>query len=962
MNSKLFQIGSHRFAGMIQVFLITLISIAPILSFGQTGTISGKIIDNATGTGLPGASVVIDGTTQGSMTDIDGNFRISAVTPGTYKIRISYVGYVAEAIENVVVVSGSDKVISLKLKENINQLQGADVVAQRSTHTDNAVLMEMRQSEQVVSGVSSQQISKSQDRTAGDVIKRIPGVTMSETGFVNIRGLAERYNTIMLNGVLAPSMEADKKAFALDVIPSGMLDRLLIYKTGAPELPGEFAGGVIKIVTRNVSEENQFNMSYTTGYRDNTTFSDFYQAPKGGTDWLGTDDGTRSLPGDFPESLYDVQSSAELAELGRMLPNAWTAARIKAMPDQRFSVSSIQNIKLGKVKASNITSLNYGLTYETLSAENNGFNAYDVINQRSDTIYSYTDNMYKENVRLSVIHNWSFLVSPKSKIEFRNFFNQQGSNQSIIRSGANYEEGSLVKAYAYRYQERSIYSGQLTGTHDVFADRSKIDWTLGYSYAHSAEPDFRRLRTKKDLNAVSDSIPYQVIIAPSASTLDAGRFYSDLIENTGTAALNFEHSLRPRSEQFIPKFRAGFYVESKQREFSARWMSYKQARLGSFDNTLLYQPLDQIFSSQNINDSTGFKLEEGTNPSDKYDAYNFLGAGYVGLTWPFNDKVNVSGGVRVEYNRQQLESRDYTDKKISVDNPILSILPSVNASYNFTPKSLVRVAYAMTVNRPEFRELAPFAYYDFTFNNVLIGNEDLETPSIHNFDARWELYPTSSEMITLGVFYKHFSNPIEMFFVPGSGSGGTRNFTYGNAESASSAGVELEIRKYFNSLFDTTGKVQSAFIRKFVSRTGVIFNGALIESEVSLGDKAVGQNENRPMMGQSPFIVNAGLFYTHQESKLQVSALYNIIGKRIFAVGTYGTPDIYYMPRNSVDITVSKGFGKYFEIKAGVQDLLAQDETFRQDSNENGKVDAADETAFRIRKGAYYTIGFGIKL
>ncbi len=927
----------------------------------QTAQVSGKVIDAELGMSLPGASVVIDGTTHGTITDIDGNYSITQVTPGTIKIKVTYVGYLPELSESFILGAGQQKVISFSLKENVKQLQEAQVVGQRSTHTDNAVLMEVRQSEQIVNGVSSQQISRSQDRTASEVIKRVPGITVMENGFVLIRGLNERYNTTLLNGIIAPSMEADKKAFALDVIPGSMLDRLLVYKTGAPELPGEFAGGVIQVVTRNVSDEDQFSAGYTTGVRQNTTFKEFYQAPKGNTDWLGKDDGTRTLPGSFPQSLYDIENPKQLTELGRQLPNAWTAAKIKAAPDQRFNATLIKNLRFGKLKAGNITSIQYGLTYESNSADNYSYNAYDPVRQQSDTIYSYRDDLYKENVRLSIIHNWSFFLSPKTKIEFRNFFNQQGSNQSIIREGSNYEEGSLVKSYAYRYQERTVYSGQLHGTHDLNANRSVLDWTTGYSYSHSGEPDFRRIRTKKDLSATSDSIPYQVIVAPSASTQDAGRFYSDLNEHTLTGVLNFEHKLKSRSEKLIPKFRSGFYTEWKQRDFSARWMSYKSSKLAYFDNDLLYLPLDQIFAPENINDSTGFKLEEGTNPSDQYTAGNTLLAGYTGLTWPFSEKINVSAGIRVEYNRQQLESRTYTDQKIIIDNPITSVLPSLNISYHLTKKSLVRAAYARSVNRPEFRELAPFSYYDFTFNNVLIGNSELETPAIDNYDLRWEVYPSISELITVGAFYKVFNNPIEMFFIPGSGSGGTRNFTYGNAENATSLGVEVEVKKYFMSLFDTTGKDQSWFVTGFLARTGLSFNAAWIDSRVKLGDEAIGQNESRPMMGQSPYIFNAGYFYANAESKFQVALLYNIIGKRIFAVGTFGTPDIYYMPRNSFDITITKGIGKYLEVKAGVQDLLAENEVYRQDSNENGKIDDLDETVFRIRRGAYYSLGLNLK-
>jgi hypothetical protein len=201
-----------------------------------------------------------------------------------------------------------------------------------------------------------------------------------------------------------------------------------------------------------------------------------------------------------------------------------------------------------------------------------------------------------------------------------------------------------------------------------------------------------------------------------------------------------------------------------------------------------------------------------------------------------------------------------------------------------------------------------------------------------------------------------------MYFIPGFGGGGTRSFKYGNAEGATSFGVEAEVKKYFISLFDTTGKDQSAFVTKFLARTGVSFNAAYIFSNVNLGEKAVGQSESRPMMGQSPYIFNAGVFFANMEKKFQVTVIYNIIGKRIFAVGTYGTPDIYYMPRNALDFTVTKGLGKYFEIKAGVQDILAENEVYKQDSNNNGNIDSNDETVFNIRRGAYYSLGINLRL
>ncbi|MFM7054212.1 MAG: TonB-dependent receptor domain-containing protein, partial [Bacteroidota bacterium] len=366
----------------------------------------------------------------------------------------------------------------------------------------------------------------------------------------------------------------------------------------------------------------------------------------------------------------------------------------------------------------------------------------------------------------------------------------------------------------------------------------------------------------------------------------------------------------------------------------------------------------QIFAPENINDTTGFKLEEGTNPSDSYEASNMLLAGYSGVSWPFSKSLNLSGGLRFEYNRQMLSSRDYSNRKVEIDNAVPSLLPSINVGYALNDRSQIRLAYFKSVNRPEFRELAPFAYYDFTFNNVLTGNTDLKTPSIHNMDARYEFYPSNGEMISLGLFHKVFNNPIEMFFVPGSGGGGTRNFTFGNADGATSTGLEFEVKKTLRSSVEGLPLGKWA---RFLARTGVNMNLTWISSQVNLGDDAVGQESSRPMTGQSPYMINAGVFHNNQEADLQISIMYNIVGKRVFAVGTYGTPDIYFMPRNSVDLTITKGLGKYTEIKIGIQDLLSQDELYKQDSNGNGSIDSKDEDVYRINRGAYISTGVSFK-
>ncbi len=933
----------------VKTLLFNLLFILCVLNgYAQKGSLKGTLSDKSTGETLIGATVSIDGTNLGGVTDIDGRYSIDQVESGNYTIRISYVGYTQESIAGVVIEAGKTTILDYKLSNNTQNLKDAEVVATRITNTENAVLAEMRKSEQIVNGVSSQQISKTQDRSAAEVIKRLPGVTIMEDRFIVVRGLSERYNAVLLNDAFAPSAEPDKKAFSFDIIPSSMLERVLIYKTGAPELPGEFAGGVVKVYTKNIPDEDFVSAGSSIGIRSNTTFKSFNRASLSKTDWLGMDNGSRDLPGNFPASISGL-STKEQVELAKSLPNTWIAREQSAPIDQRYQISFAKRFNLGKVQAGNLTAINYSNTNETRIAENINYNQFDVVNNISDTIYNFSDNTSLNRVSLGILSNFSFLLHPSHKIEFKNLYNQSGSNATTLRTGYNLEEGNDVRNYAFRYFERKVYSGQLSGSHDFNQNKTKINWTTGYSSTHTNEPDYRRIRTFRSL--VDNSPTYFIQVNSTASQQDAGRFYSTLDETLLMSAVNAEQEIAALSETRKIKLRTGIYMENKSRAFSARWLAYTKSRVDKFNNNLLELPLDQVFDSNNFNDSTGFSLDEGTNGTDRYDAENSLVASYLGTTIPLTERITVSGGIRYEFNRQYLASADNNGRPLIVDNPILSLLPSFNFSYNLTTKALVRLAYAKTVNRPEFREIAPFAYYDFIFNNVLFGNPELKTPSIHNFDARYELYPAAGELVSIGLFYKYFLDPIEQYFKPGAGSGGTRNFEFRNALSAFSTGAELELRKSLSSYFESG----------FLSRLGLSTNASVIYSRVNLGNSAVGQDRERIMMGQSPYVVNAGLFYTDKEKQLQANLQYNIIGRRLFVVGTEGTPDVYELPRNVFDVSVTKSFGEHLEVRAGVQDILNQAVVLRQDSDESGSLSENDELIYSFQRGTYYTLGIVVR-
>jgi hypothetical protein len=503
------------------------------------------------------------------------------------------------------------------------------------------------------------------------------------------------------------------------------------------------------------------------------------------------------------------------------------------------------------------------------------------------------------------------------------------------------------------YTERSIYSGQLSGKHS-FSDRINFNWVYGFSNTDANQPDYRRIRSQR---AIGSADPFSIVPSTVGNAAD-GRFFSVLNEKVHSLSVNVDYKLNPNAEENKQsKISVGYYGALTDRNFKARTFSY-----GAFPNQPLppefYQVgFDQIYTRANLlnpSDAAGSTnyakliINEGTNASDAYTAQNNYHAGYLNF-YKAIDKFKVTLGTRVEYNQQKLNSAD--DKgPVRVNNPITSYLPFVNLSYNFSQKSLVRLAYSKTVNRPVFRELAPFNYYDFDRNANTYGYDSLKIADIHNVDLRWEKYPSASENISFGVFYKHFINPIESRLQQGSNI----IYTFINAETATSFGAELDFRKSLDGLTKSG----------FVDKLNVVFNAAVIKSFVTLPAKASNQDRERAMQGQSPYVINGGLLYSDADRGIQVNVAYNVFGKRIFAIGDFNqqsgialNPTQYEMPRNQIDLTISKDFGKKFNAKLGIQDILNEKYQLIQDTNSDKQITSFDDPIQTYRPGQYITFG-----
>lgn len=949
--------------------------------FSQNGTISGVIKEENNGETVIGAVVTVDSFPKyGSVTDFDGKYQLR-IPAGVYTITCHFTGYTTQSVAQVKVVAGKNTSLDFLLTTRLDSV--VTIYEERAPATVAAVLDTIHNGNVSGDGLGQSSITQIVAVSAVDVAKKIPGVTIVDGRFIVVRGLSERYNAVLLNNVLAPSAETDVKSFAFDLIPSSMIDVFMVYKSPSPDLPGEFAGGVIRVTTTDIPDHNVLHVGYSGGYRSGTTFEPFHTNAKSSGDFFASGGNSRALPSDFPTTAqFATLSPQAQMEAGKSLPNTWDFTTKNAPADIRFNTaweyrySKPDSADRKGFQFGNITAVNYSNTSMYYISSRLDYNAYDTINQKSDTIFHYTDSVFVNSTRLALVQNNAirFGKAGSQRITLKNLFNQMGDNETTLRGGTNSEFGTRQREYSYRYTQRSIYTGQLNGLHQFNNKNTTIDWTAAYSLSRRSDPDWRKARYTQDL--ADPTAPYYLYIANSPSPSFLGRIFIGMHENIIAGSANYTQAIflhgdsltKDKKKAYSFTVKAGAYVEQKDRTYTVRNLGYVYNQATQFDWSIATMPLDAVFMPEHINDSDGIKIADATKKADQYVASNSLQAGYIMAVIPLgnfkgkvdqeeHERVRISTGVRLEHSIQRLNSNTIQNDTVIVNNNITRFLPSINIAYNFSDRMLARLAYGRTLNRPEFREIAPLYFYDFLFNSINTGNSALKTPSIENYDLRWEFYPRPGENITFGTFYKQFTNPIEVYFIPGVGSGGTRSFTWGNAPEAVNYGMEIELRKKLDS-------INVPVVRDL----SIVANAALIRSEIKLAEENNGLASNkRPMMGQSPYIINAGLFYQNDSIRLRVNAMYNVIGQRIVIVGVPGVPEVYEMPRHQIDLAVIKTFGPAdktnFDVRLNITDLLNQETLLLQDANGDGELNRdTDQRMQYYKRGTYFTLGVTVHI
>lgn len=897
------------------IIVLGLLSAASMPTWAQQ--IKGVVIDQKSKETLIGAVVTVDGTNVKAITNIDGNFLIDGMKKDkTYTLYINYVGYKTQKIDGVQ-AKDADQVIALQPDEQ--QLKEVTVTAVERRNTDAAMIQVAKNSPVIVSNVSAQEISRTQDTNAGEVIRRVPGVSLIDDKFVMVRGLSQRYNNVWVNGGAVPSSEADSRAFSFDIIPSSQIDNLTIVKSPTAEYPADYSGGFIIVNTKEIPAENSFNIAVGGNWNTSSAFQNFSYSKGSGTDFLGFDNGLRSLNGGIHAAL-NPQLDANgkpvgdyaTSLLGNGFNNDWLIKNKKPLGDLKLAASLNQRWMLGGRTLGMLAALNYTNEYRTYeNMENNLYGIYDAANDKPNYLRHSVDDQYNNNVRLGAMLNFTFLSKDGNhKYQLKNIFNQLATSRYTWRDGVS-AQSNLERSAEYYYRSRTTYNGQLTGKHTFTSDA--LDWSIGYAYANRHLPDRRRY-------LIDDALESGVYALSTGN--DISREWTQLDEHILSLGVNDKHHFK--FGNFEPNLQVGAYGEYRSREYQTRNFIYNwNVSDNNMPSDFRHSDIPTLLSSEaNMGYDKLYLLEE-KQMRNNYRGHNTLGAGYLALSLPFG-KLGIHAGVRFEHNDMELisNSRDYEKSESSRHYKTDDVFPSLNTTYKISDQHQVRLSYGRSINRPEFREVSSSVYYDFDLASNVQGNTELKNCYVDNLDLRYEWYPSRGELISLAVFYKHFDSPIEWTYTVAGGT--DLIYSYKNAKSANNYGVELDIRKNlgFIGLKDFSWS----------------FNGALIKSKVQFEKGA--KEEDRPMQGQSPYLINTGIFYKNAPLKMDIALLYNRIGKRIIGVGrsegstgddsNSRVPHSYEMPRNTIDFSLAKKFGEHLELKLNVRDLLAEKIYYKQ--------------------------------
>jgi TonB-dependent receptor len=938
-------------------YLLPLLILITFNSFSQFG-ITGTVIDGDFNEPLPFANILVKETGEGVTSDFDGKYSIE-LPKGSYTLVFSFVGYETKEITNINVSDADYTVTDIVLNSVAQGLEEVVVTVDAKRNTESSVLEIQRKSASLLDGISAQAFQKIGANDIASAVKNVPGVSVQGGKYVYVRGLGDRYSKSILNGVDIPGLDPDRNTIQMDLFPTNMLSNVLVIKSARADLPADFTGGVIDIITKDFPAKQEFSISASMSFNPDMHFNDNYLSYEGGqTDFLGFDDGTRK------DKIFNT-----------FLGNAYDP-RLNATTTGLTTINHISNQFNPQMAPNNdISGMNYnfGVSYGNQFNFDNGHSfgflgslsyrkEQTVFENTQDNIYNFSPNRTElsfeenrlqtgtiggENIIASGLFGMTYKTNA-SKFKFNALHIQNGESTSgRFRQLTRFSDFIDFNKFNLEYNERSISNGTLSGLHNLTESQFKVEWTLSGTQAKVHDKDVRNTTFQDEEGIFS----FQENTEPK-------RIWRTLDEYNLVGKVDLTKRFTFLKEDAVLKF--GAFSSLKERDFSIAQYSVSSNFTSERDWANYGGDPNQLFNPVNLisptNDSGTYINPQTTIRQDAniFNARQQNLAAYVSNEFNISPKLKSIIGFRFEnyqvfYTGENSQlGQVFNDEQIISEN---NLFPSTNFIYSLTDNKNLRFAYSLTTARPSFKEASIAEIYDPLSNLFFIGNINIKPTYIDNFDLRYEAFGEDAQLFAMSLFYKNLTDPIEIGFVAAS----TSNYKPLNLENANVFGIELEVRQKLSNWI--------AGLRNF----NLNFNGSYIisdekysEDELKLRTLGLRDGEtlgtSRPLQGQSPYLINAGLDYNNTDKGIRGGFYYNVQGKTLEVVGDGFYPDVFTMPFHSLNFNFTKQFKNNTSLTLRVRNLL--------DDERESLFEGYGETTeyFRLRHiGRSFSLGYSIK-
>ena len=881
-----------------------------------SGSLSGTVKESGSQEVISGATVVIEGSRWGSLTDDDGYYQIDNLPAGNYTLVINYIGFETKKIEGVEVSEGQTVTKDITIGGSDNVIQEFVIKKNKVKNTESAVINMQIKSNVALDGIGSQEFAKHNASNAAKAAQRITGVSVEDGKYVYVRGLSDRYSKTTLNGCEIPGLDPERNVVQMDIFPTTMIQNMLVYKAFAPNLK-PFTGGLVDVQTNDFPEKRSFR--FTTSFTANSlsAFNDNFLTYKGGTlDWAAIDDGSR----DFavaPNSivLYPLNRT-ELDETTSKFNRDMDVGRTTSFMDQSYSLA-FGNTKqvLGRDFG-----YGFGLGYKTaLTAYSNGERGvYTLPDPNAKVLVTqqkYNEQMGKSNVLINMMFNAGYRVSSRATVAYLFSHVRSSSKAAYYRDGVKPadDEGLIIQNREQGFKERAVTINQLKGNYEFKRksddfDAAKIDWISSFIFSQQKEPGLNFFTNSYYPDAqVKYELNPSIYRVPSTYNRAMGEFNFDN---------QIHYSSHVKLGQVETKFKSGMSFVYKQREFGEKKVDFwSQVQYYNGDVNEYMSDGNIGRNNPNYNSETnqyyGLYVQDGTDKRNSYDGTQSIGAAYAMGDFQFGSRLTLSTGLRFERTDMHVQSKDKSVEPGTLINN--DLLPALNLTFKAMKDMNFRLGLSRTLSRPSFREIAPFAAFS-PVAPTLVGNPELERSLIDNYDIKWEYSRHRGDLITVSAFYKTFYNPIEMVDNPVAVN---PEISYQNVDRASVYGFE-------------TGLKQSLKFIPALKSFQLGINYTYIRSEVNIDPEELkliralipDHSDTRTLFGQSPYIFNGTISYNDTARDIRSAISYNVSGKKVALVTKGGTPDIYEMPFHSLNFNLMKTFNDKFQVKLSINNIL----------------------------------------